>query len=121
MEAMSKKYDTDEAAAASIESSLREYYKKEYADYYAANTDKVESAIQNVKTLFGKNIFPFMKVRWDTHPDNIGHLAAPGCFRCHDNMHASADGRAITKDCKSCHTIVEQGAPGALERSIDGL
>jgi hypothetical protein len=121
MEVMSKKYATDEEAAPAIERALRDYYKNEHADYYAANTDKVETAIRTVKELFGKNIFPFMKLRWDTHPDNIGHLAAPGCFRCHDNLHAAPDGRTITKDCRSCHSIVEQGAPGALERNIDGL
>jgi hypothetical protein len=70
---------------------------------------------------FRKNIFPFMKVRWDTHPDNIGHLAAPGCFRCHDNEHRSIDGKTISKDCKACHVIIAQGPPDKLEKSIDGL
>src|SRR6266568_9288838 len=36
--------------------------------------------------------FPEMKVDWRTHPDNVGHFYSQGCFRCHDNQHASRDG-----------------------------
>jgi cytochrome c peroxidase len=32
-----------------------------------------------------------------------------GCFRCHDDKHVSAEGKVISKDCNSCHTIMYQG------------
>ncbi|MCR4336714.1 MAG: cytochrome c3 family protein, partial [Candidatus Omnitrophica bacterium] len=67
------------------------------------------------------NFFPEMKTRWDNRPDNIGHLWTPGCFRCHDDNHKSDDGKVITKDCTSCHTIIEQGPAGAVQSSIKGL
>ncbi len=32
-----------------------------------------------------------MKVTWGTHPNNIGHMAYPGCFRCHDGDHVAKE------------------------------
>jgi hypothetical protein len=29
----------------------------------------------------------------------------PGCFRCHDDNHTAKDGKKISQDCDSCHTI----------------
>jgi len=29
----------------------------------------------------------------------------PGCFRCHDDSHASKDGKKIGQDCETCHKI----------------
>ena len=49
-----------------------------------------------------------MKVNWKTHPNNIGHFYFQGCFRCHDGNHVSKDGKVISKDCNSCHTVIEQ-------------
>ncbi len=49
-----------------------------------------------------------MKVDWKTHPNNIGHMYYPGCFRCHDGNHVSKDGKVISKDCNSCHTLLDQ-------------
>ena len=49
-----------------------------------------------------------MKVNWKTHPNNIGHMYYPGCFRCHDGNHVSKDGRVISKDCNACHTLLDQ-------------
>ncbi|NOY82014.1 MAG: cytochrome C [Kiritimatiellaeota bacterium] len=121
MEAMSKEYKTAKEATASIKKDLEEYYRTKQATYYAANPEKVEKAIQTVVGLFSTNMFPDMKVRWDTHPDNIGHMVSKGCFRCHDGEHKSRDGKVITHSCNACHLIVEQGPEGQLEKNIDGL
>jgi hypothetical protein len=47
-----------------------------------------------------------MKVTWETHPNNIGHNAYPGCFRCHDGSHNTADGKSINNDCSICHNLL---------------
>ena len=62
-----------------------------------------------------------MKTRWDNRPDHIGHLWSPGCFRCHDGAHVSESGKAITKDCTVCHTIIEQGPVGYVTTNTAGL
>jgi hypothetical protein len=62
-----------------------------------------------------------MKVDWRVHPDNVGHKNSPGCFRCHDGNHSSADGKTITHECNACHTIIVQGPAGQEESRVDGL
>ncbi|OGW90862.1 MAG: hypothetical protein A3D28_06075 [Omnitrophica bacterium RIFCSPHIGHO2_02_FULL_63_14] len=113
LELLSADYKTAPEALAAIEEGLSKAYPE--------GGPAVGQAIQVTQKLFKTNLFPEMKARWDTHPDNIGHLVAPGCFRCHDERHRSAEGRVISKDCRSCHVIVEQGPPAALEKNIDGL
>jgi len=57
-----------------------------------------------------------MKVTWGTHPNHIGHMAYPGCFRCHDGDHAASDGKSITQDCAACHNLlaVQEAKPKVL-------
>jgi hypothetical protein len=50
-----------------------------------------------------------MKITWGTYPDNLGHTDFPGCFRCHDGNHSSADGRTISNDCATCHDLLAVG------------
>ncbi len=40
-----------------------------------------------------------------------------GCFRCHDDLHVSADGRTISADCQTCHILlaIEEENPQVLE------
>jgi hypothetical protein len=44
-----------------------------------------------------------MGVGWGTYPNNIGHMAFPGCFRCHDGSHATRNGTVIRQECDLCH------------------
>jgi hypothetical protein len=58
-----------------------------------------------------------MKVTWGTHPNHIGHMNSPGCFRCHDGDHNTKDGKtAITNDCAACHNLlaVDETKPKVL-------
>ena len=61
--------------------------------------------IAGVQGVYARNVFPAMKVGWGTYPNNLGHMAFPGCFRCHDENHKAADGRTIQQDCQACHDI----------------
>jgi hypothetical protein len=58
-----------------------------------------------------------MKTNWKTHPNNLGHKEFPGCFRCHDGDHKSADGKLSIKanDCGTCHIILAQGKGDQLD------
>ena len=53
-----------------------------------------------------------MKANWSAHPDNIGHLDWPGCFRCHNDELESSDGDTIFTTCNRCHVILSQGSDG---------
>jgi hypothetical protein len=82
----------------------------------------VDGAIAELQAQYRRNFFPTMNVRWSAYPNNIGHMTDLGCFRCHDGKHVSADGRRISKDCNSCHTIVYQGTePVPQTLTVAGL
>ena len=61
-----------------------------------------------------------MHVSWNTYPNFIGHFYTPGCFRCHDGKHKSAEGKIISKDCNMCHTVLSQKQENILEGAKPG-
>ena len=73
-----------------------------------AQSQSIATAVSRGRRIYRSTIFPAMKTDWRSHPDNVGHLYSPGCFRCHDGQHASAEGKVIPKDCNTCHTIQAQ-------------
>jgi hypothetical protein len=122
MEALKLEYATAEGANDSIALLLREFYTTQYPGVVNANPDLLAGAIRELQLQYSLNFFPRMKVRWSVYPNNIGHMTNLGCFRCHDGNHASADGRVISKDCNSCHTILYQGTdPVPQTLSVAGL
>ncbi len=121
MELLSKEYPTNDEAVEEIESGLMSFYKEHYSGYFATNQGKIVQASKELTEIFKDNFFPAMKTRWDVYPDNIGHLNSTGCFRCHDGEHHDSSGNAISKDCRICHTIIEQGPAGQTQKSTDGL
>ena len=68
----------------------------------------IAAAVRQVQDIYERNFFPAMHVSWNTYPNHIGHFYTPGCFRCHDGKHKSADGKVISKDCNLCHTVLGQ-------------
>ena len=77
---------------------------------------QVKDAIGAVQQIYTNNFFPEMNASWDKYPNNIGHKDWPGCFRCHDGKHTTADGKRSIKasDCNTCHTILAQGSGDEL-------
>lgn len=119
---LEKEYKTEAEALEAIPAALAEYYRTKHPDVFASKRDAIERSAKYLQEVFAKNMFPEMKARWDRFPDNIGHLVTPGCFRCHDGEHRDTSGsKVITRDCKSCHLIIEQGPEGSLERNLDGV
>ncbi len=115
------KYENRQEAEKGIRASLEGYYQKKYPQVWEQNRDSLNRSIETVQHIYRDNFFPEMKVSWKEYPDNIGHLMFPGCFRCHDGKHKSAEGRVISNECNICHNIVSQGKPEAMESGVDGL
>jgi nitrate/TMAO reductase-like tetraheme cytochrome c subunit len=116
VEILKKEYASRDAAAAQIPAALEAFYRGTYpAVYKERQTDVVKTA-RNLLAIYNRNVFPAMKVTWGAYPNNIGHTDFPGCFRCHDDSHASADGRKVTQDCGACHSLLamEEPAPKIL-------
>lgn len=70
-----------------------------------------------VREIYSANVYPDMNITWNTYPNNIGHMAFPGCFRCHDDQHKTKTGESITQDCSACHEpiAVEEPNPEILK------
>jgi hypothetical protein len=100
--ALSREYATSEGARDSIALHLKGFYA-------GLGFDTPPAAIAVVQEIYAENMFPKMKVRWDRYPNDIGHFYFPGCFRCHGSDLATPDGKTITSDCNTCHTILSQG------------
>ncbi len=110
--ALTGKYDSKDQALKSIATTISNFYQSKYAALYARNRAAVDQAVQQLQYIYSNTFFPYMKVDWRTHVNNIGHLYAPGCFRCHDGQHVSADGKVVGKDCNSCHTVLSEAVSG---------
>jgi nitrate/TMAO reductase-like tetraheme cytochrome c subunit len=108
VEALTVDYKSQDEAKKGIADKLNKFYADKYPQVASAKSDNIRNAIAEVQRIYGITFFPSMKVNWKTHPNNIGHMYYPGCFRCHDGNHVSKDGRVISKDCNSCHTLLDQ-------------
>ncbi len=97
-------YDLRDAAMEAIE-GIEQQYKS--TDYYAEHSDQIGQAVQSLKDIYDRTYFPDQEVDWTTHPNNIGHIYSPGCFRCHDGKHLNAENEAIRLECNVCHSIPE--------------
>ncbi len=103
-----KEYPTHEEAREGIVSAVADFYLQNYPDL--ANSGAVLQAGKALGDAYTWNNFPHMNVTWNMYPNHIGHQQAPGCFRCHDNKHKTEDGEKVSKNCKTCHTIVAKKA-----------
>ena len=99
-------YPDRDTAKSRITEGITSYYRTTYPDIYNNKRALVEQAADGVAAIYLRNIFPDMKVTWGVHPNNLGHNDFPGCFRCHDGSHTSADGQTISNDCSACHNLL---------------
>jgi nitrate/TMAO reductase-like tetraheme cytochrome c subunit len=107
--ALTRSYTNDTQALQSIATLLSERYPGDA---------RIRPTIDAVQEIYTNNFFPEMKASWKVYPDNIGHKDWPGCFRCHDGLHKTPDGKRSVKanDCTACHTILAQGQGAELEQ-----
>jgi nitrate/TMAO reductase-like tetraheme cytochrome c subunit len=104
VEVLSVSYKSQAEAMSGI-AGLVNYYKQYYVDFYTSNAGLVSSAISTAQDIYNQTVFIDQKVAWTTHPNNLGHINSPGCFRCHDGKHLDAQQQAIRLECNLCHSI----------------
>jgi hypothetical protein len=98
-------YASEDEASRRIDEELRRFYSAQGA---GADSTALQRTIGTLQGAYRRNVFPAMKVTWGTYPDNTGHMASPGCFRCHDGSKTAKDGSTINSDCEYCHRQVER-------------
>jgi hypothetical protein len=116
LELLKANYASQDEARVKIPAQLAAFYRNGHPEVMATKAALVKAAGDGLVTLYSQNVFPAMKVTWGTHPNHIGHMSYPGCFRCHDGDHASKDGKSITQDCAACHNLlaVDESKPKVL-------
>jgi NapC/NirT cytochrome c family, N-terminal region len=105
VKAVKASYPSETAALDGIAKALRDFYRTGHEHVYMSRRQDVERAVTAAQRVFQRNVFPEMNVQFGTYPNNIGHMDFPGCFRCHDDSHKTADGKTISQDCETCHSI----------------
>jgi formate-dependent nitrite reductase cytochrome c552 subunit len=110
-------YKSEEEAEQKIAAGLANFYQQKYPAIYGGWTGNIRNAGLALIWIYKGNVFPDLKVGWGTYPNNLGHADYPGCFRCHDDSHATADKKTITQDCGACHQAlaVEETSPEILK------
>jgi nitrate/TMAO reductase-like tetraheme cytochrome c subunit len=98
--AIGEMYGDRTAALEGIARRLRQFYGDGRTD-----ARLLDRTVRTAQDVWSRNVFPAMNVTWGIYPNHLGHVDAPGCFRCHDDEHKAADGSVIRQDCELCHTI----------------
>jgi hypothetical protein len=101
-------YPSSEAAHTAIVDGLKSFYASSYPQIAAERGKEIEAAAEALWTGWSSNVFPSMNVTWNTYPNHIGHTESPGCWRCHDDAHATKAGRTIPQDCDTCHSLLAE-------------
>ncbi len=117
-EILSQDYANQEQALDAI-ANLDSYYKTTFPDYYATGQEKVAAAIAELQNIYTTSVFSEQEVNWDTHPNNVGHINSPGCFRCHDGKHLNEDNQAVRLECNLCHSIPVVAGTGDFVADIE--
>lgn len=102
VEVLSTPYEIESNAMVAIE-NIGLYYQN--SAYYAGHEEQIQQAVETIKKIYKDTVFLGQKVDWTTHPNNIGHIYSPGCFRCHDGKHLDTEKQAIRLECNICHSI----------------
>jgi nitrate/TMAO reductase-like tetraheme cytochrome c subunit/mono/diheme cytochrome c family protein len=97
-------YATRDAAVKAI-AAIENDYKNNLFDYYSVNGEKIKNAVTEIQAIYDRTVFHDQKIDWTTYPNNLGHMDAPGCYRCHDGKHLDANDQAIRLECNVCHAI----------------
>ncbi len=115
-------YATKQGGLDSISMAVRDYYRQNFPAIAESAKTAIDRTADELQKIYARNYFPEMRVDWKKFPDNLGHLYYLGCFRCHDGKHVSDDGKVLSKDCNTCHTILaQQFENDTLRLSLGGI
>ncbi len=111
LRALLTEYPTQEAARAGIAHVITSYYESSYPQVAAEKATLIAAAGRALGDIWCWNVFPEMNIKWGTFKNHIGHpemSTEVGCFRCHDEQHQAKDGKTISQDCGTCHSLLAQ-------------
>jgi hypothetical protein len=94
--ALQHEYASHDEARAGIASAIEVFYGESYPELAAQESEAIAEAGRVLGDIY---------------------TSFDGCFRCHDDLHATEDGEVISQDCETCHTLLamEEEEPEVLE------
>lgn len=108
-------YPSREEATKGIPAALVASYMHLIPALDADGKARVEAAGKVLAEAWSNNNFPEMKVTWGTY---VNYLQHDGCYRCHDEKHKDAHGKAVAQQCSgACHDMIatEEEKPEAMD------
>ena len=111
---LSADYASLDEADRTIE-GLRTFYRSRYPLVADTKAREINSTVDRLKDIYRLVATPEMRVTGTTYPNNLGHQANPGCFRCHDGAHylvvdGAKTATTIPSACATCHTFPQIGS-----------
>jgi nitrate/TMAO reductase-like tetraheme cytochrome c subunit len=106
--ALTNPYKSTPEAMQGIATEIHKFYSSKYPPLESSKEMEIRNTISELQRIYGSTTFPEMKLDWKTHNNNVGHFYFAGCFRCHDGQHVSTDGKVLSKECNTCHTVLSQ-------------
>lgn len=119
--ALVPRYVDTKDALDSIALYVNSFYVSKYPAIAAHRDTEITQAIASLQEIYKENFFPYMRADWRAYPNDLGHMEYPGCFRCHDGNHKSADGQVIPSSCSTCHVIIGQGEKVDTTADLNGV
>jgi hypothetical protein len=108
LRAVQVQYPSQDDARKGIAADIAAFYAKNYPELAKSKAGAIAQAGKALGDVYCWNVFPAMKVTWNTYPNHLGHKQSPGCFRCHDKKHVTGDGEKISKNCDTCHSLLAE-------------
>jgi hypothetical protein len=117
LEVLEAAYPSQAQARRNIGAAIEQFYRSQFPAVASGRASAVTAAAKALGDIWSWNVFPQMKVTWNTYPNFLGHQQSPGCFRCHDNHHVTAAGERIPRKCDLCHNVLaeEEPSPAVLK------
>jgi hypothetical protein len=103
---LAQEYAGAEEARVDISRQLHDWYGEHFPEYVGEKKVALNMAVQGIYQAYAENIFPRMRITWNTYEDFIGHGNDSGCFRCHNDLMVGQDGKGISRDCRICHIVL---------------
>jgi hypothetical protein len=101
-------YESHEAARVAIDEQLTRYYADNYPEVALNSKAAIAASADALGDIYAANVFPQMKVWWNTYPNHIGHDQSPGCFRCHNKRMRTPERHEIEHECDTCHVLLAE-------------
>jgi hypothetical protein len=104
--------------------TIRDFYKTSYPQINSSKQTAIDNLVTVMKDIVTLTVFPEMKVTWETHINNLGHIDSAGCFRCHKELVSkTATNTRVVSDCNTCHYVqntVPSAQPPVVPHTLTG-